>query len=847
MKKTFFLFVLLGLFFLENLSAQNAASAKWNLSTLDSMKVSSTVGTVIGQNETIGVGPNGMVIANYNANGQRLNQGSFGWAQETTQNDLRFIQFNVSPSTGYDLSITNVSFNYGWAGSTTAMKSNVYYSLDNWVTRTQLNSDVGTLVYGNSTGTAYTKTLNVPVASEKTFSLRIYPFWTSSTTTSTTKYAVHNTVEISGITTVSGSSTPLTVNTNAITNITFNSAVSGGNIISDGGSTVTARGVCWNKIGSPTVADNKTVDGSGIGIFSSSITGLTATTKYYVRAYATNSDGTNYGTEVTFTTLDPPMPAFPGAEGFGKYTIGGRCGTVYEVTNLNDDTNPGSLRYAVNQTGPRTIVFRVSGTITLNSDLNISIPYITIAGQTAPGDGICLKKYSLNINTYQAIVRFIRVRLGDETGGESDAMGGRFQHNIIIDHCSISWSEDETLSPYWNDSLTVQWSIISESLYNSSHPKGAHGYGGIWGGNFSTYHHNLLAHHSSRNPRFASGCGVNDFRNNVIYNWGFNSTYGGEARDTSYTGTLMSKINMVANYYKPGPATRSGVVYRIVNPSTRNGLADYGSWYITNNYVYGYPNATSDNWTYGVQGPTASDKLSIKSNEAFTNLSITQQTAETAYESVLKYAGALLPKRDPVDTRVVNEVRNGNATFGGATYSTDSGKNPTGIIDSQTDVGGWPTLSSTTAPVDTDHDGIPDTWETQHGLNPNSVTDGNLKNSEGYTNLELYLNNLVDVGIASSVDDKEVIPTGFKLYDNYPNPFNPSAILSYQLPVAGLVTLKIYDVLGREVATLVNEFQNAGTYHFQFSVHSYQLSSGIYFYTLKAENYFAVKKMILMK
>lgn len=836
----------------EKLSAQSAASVKWNLSTSDSMRVSSTTGNVIGQKEIIGAGSNGMVVANYNSNGQRLNQGSYGWAQETTQNDSRFIQFDIAPSTGYDLSVTNILFNYGWAGSTSAMKSNVYYSIDNWVTRTQLNSDVGVLVYGNSTGTAYAKTLNVLVADGKVFSVRIYPFWASPTTTSTSKYAVHNTVEISGVTTTAGSSTPLTINTSAITNVTFNSAVSGGNIISDGGSSVTARGVCWNTTGNPTLIDNKTVDGSGTGIFTSSISGLTATTKYYVRAYATNSNGTSYGAEINFITLDPPMPAFPGAEGFGKYTIGGRGGKVYEVTNLNDDLNPGSLRYAVNQTGPRTIVFKVSGTITLNSDLNIASPYITIAGQTAPGDGICLKKYSLNINTYQVIIRFLRVRLGDESGGESDAMGGRFQRNIIIDHCSVSWSEDETLSPYWNDSLTVQWCIISESLYNSNHVKGAHGYGGIWGGNYSTYHHNLLAHHSSRNPRFASGCGINDFRNNVIYNWGFNSTYGGEYHEVSDSTKPSSKINMVANYYKPGPATGSGAMrYRIVEPSTRNGLADYGSWYIADNYVYGSSNATAYNWTYGVQEVTEANKLLIKANEPFTNLPITQQTAEAAYESILKYAGAVLPKRDPIDTRIVNEVRNGNATYEGATYklnhSIPDASKVCGIIDSQTDVGGWPTLNSTTPLTDTDADGMPDSWETSHGLNLNDATDGNLKNSEGYTNLELYLNNLAEAGIASPVKSEETIPTKFKLYDNYPNPFNPSTVIRYQLPVAENVTLKVFDILGREVATLVDEYQTAGIYNATFNTHSLQLSSGVYFYTLKTGMYVETKKMMLIK
>jgi pectate lyase len=210
----------------------------------------------------------------------------------------------------------------------------------------------------------------------------------------------------------------------------------------------------------------------------------------------------------------PSIPAFPGAEGYGAMTRGGRGGKVIMVTNLND-TGPGSLRDACETEGPRIVVFTVSGTITLESRLRISNPYITIAGQTAPGEGICIKKYPLSINASEVIIRYIRVRLGDETGDDADAISGRYHKNIILDHVSASWSIDETVSIYYCENVTVQWCLISESLYDAGHVKGAHGYGGIWGSNYSTYHHNLLAHHSSRNPRFASGCGYNDFRNNT--------------------------------------------------------------------------------------------------------------------------------------------------------------------------------------------------------------------------------------------------------------------------------------------------------------------------------------------
>lgn len=221
--------------------------------------------------------------------------------------------------------------------------------------------------------------------------------------------------------------------------------------------------------------------------------------------------------------------ALPAAEGYGKFTKGGRGGVVYEVTNLND-SGEGSLRVAVEAEGPRTVVFKVSGTIDLQSRLEIKNPYITIAGQTAPGDGITLKRYPIMIRADEVIIRYIRVRLGDETGLSDDAISSRYTKNIILDHVSASWSIDETLSIYHCKNITVQWCVISESLYESNHSKGSnHGYVGIWGSDYGTYHHNLIAHHSSRNPRFASGCENTDYRNNVLYNWGYQGCYGGES------------------------------------------------------------------------------------------------------------------------------------------------------------------------------------------------------------------------------------------------------------------------------------------------------------------------------
>tara|TARA_R110001599_G_scaffold323327_3_gene534752 strand:+ start:1968 stop:4463 length:2496 start_codon:yes stop_codon:yes gene_type:complete len=448
-------------------------------------------------------------------------------------------------------------------------------------------------------------------------------------------------------------------------------------------------------------------------------------------------------------TRNETLIAFPGAEGYGKFTRGGRGGDVYEVTNLND-SGPGSLRAAIEAPGPRTVVFRVSGTIDLQGDLVVSNPYLTIAGQTAPGDGITLKRHPLIISADDVIVRYIRVRLGAESGESADAITGMYHKNLMIDHVSASWSVDETVSVYHGENVTLQWSVISESLYESVHQKGgSHGFGGIWGSNFSTYHHNLIAHHSSRNPRFASGSGNVDFRNNVVYNWGYKSTYGGETVQVGHPDTFnYTNINMVANYYKPGPATLPGrVSHQIANPWSRNKADDYGKWYIADNAVGGHPDVTAENWDGGVQPEDGDEYIAgLRLAEPWPAMEIRQQSAEDAYLSVLDKAGASLPGRDAVDARIIAEARNGTATFEGPTYKRDHAVADTtvatGIIDSPSDVGGWPTLNSTPAPADSDHDGMPDDWEREHDLNPQDPTDRNLVASDGYTMLEKYLNSI---------------------------------------------------------------------------------------------------------
>jgi predicted neuraminidase/pectate lyase len=420
--------------------------------------------------------------------------------------------------------------------------------------------------------------------------------------------------------------------------------------------------------------------------------------------------------------------AFPTAEGYGKYSVGGRGGNVYEVTTLNS-SGPGSLGEAIGASGPRTVVFRVSGTI--EGNFNIRNDKITIAGQTAPGDGICIKG-SLKVSANDVIVRYVRVRPNPAVG-EVDAIDGEYHKNIILDHVSASWSSDEVLSLYRNESVTIQWCMIAEACAKFKNGKNTgHRFGGIWGNNYSTYHHNLFAHNDSRNPRWASGSKCNDYRNNVIYNWGYNSCYGGEALEDSDANLSFSTFNMVANYYKAGPATRDNVKRRIAEPGGNDG--GVGSWHVADNYVYGFPDVTANNWL-GIDG-NEYKKLSVP----WDAMPIDQDSPEEAYQAVLEHGGCSLPKRDTVDARIIEEVRSGTSTCGN-----------NGIITTPSDVGGWPNLKSEPAPADTDHDGMPDAWETGRGLNPNDRSDGTKdRDGDGYTNVEEYINGLVTSGASQA-------------------------------------------------------------------------------------------------
>ncbi|HBB93508.1 MAG TPA: hypothetical protein DC042_17745 [Bacteroidales bacterium] len=440
------------------------------------------------------------------------------------------------------------------------------------------------------------------------------------------------------------------------------------------------------------------------------------------------------------------LPAFPGAEGHGKYATGGRGGIVIYVTNLLDDNNPGSLRYAIGQTGARIILFKVSGTIQLKSILNISHGDVTIAGQTAPGDGITLRDYPVVVNTDNVILRFLRFRMGDAAEQEGDALGGRTIKDVIVDHCSMSWSTDECVSFYHNQNFTLQWCIISESLRNSVHDKGAHGYGGIWGGKNASFHHNLLAHHDSRNPRLGEIHGdafaltdLVDLRNNVIYNWHGNSCYGGESMHA----------NIVNCYYKPGPATTKVERIISIDKLTETGFPIsnlWGKFYIDGNSMTGSIRATNDNWTYGVYNQynarytvTQAEKEAMRLAEPLDPGEVTTHVAAMAYEKILQYGGASL-KRDSVDLRILHDVSTGTAA-----YMTGGNGSSGGIIDTQDAVGGWPVLVSLNAPTDTDGDGMPDDWERANGLSPDNPGDARLQSVDGkFPNVEVYINSLVD-------------------------------------------------------------------------------------------------------
>ena len=513
-------------------------------------------------------------------------------------------------------------------------------------------------------------------------------------------------------------------------------------------------------------------------------------------------------------TAQDKLLAFPGAEGGGCYVTGGRGGKVYHVTTLEDDAkNPGSLRYAVDQKGPRTIVFDVAGTIELKSDLVVNNGDLTIAGQTAPGDGICLRNYCFHIKTDNVIVRYIRSRLGDDSGAETDAAWARNQKDIIVDHCSFSWSVDETASFYGVENFTMQWCYITESLAASTHVKGAHGYGGLWGGNKASYHHNLLAHHYSRTPRlvgndeFPEKCLI-DMRNNVIYNWGpVLGCYGGGG----------GSYNFVNNYYKPGPATneKPAIAGRITQAGVDDTFFEHGVFYLSGNrFDYTSPylgskaqqNAkASDEDNYEGLHIVASEyatKDDYIASREFTVRSTTTHTADIAYEKVLRYGGCCL-RRDAIDERVANDVRTGGYSY----VSGDKGSNGStgGLIDAPEDVGGYVEYTATELEMrnklDSDGDGIPDNWEDMYGLDSADPSDALTTHKSGYSWFEYYLSTLVN----SITRECQSLESGILVTENE-NADADWAISSESVAIKGASALRAYDLSGVSCDYVVGDY-----------------------------------------
>ena len=456
------------------------------------------------------------------------------------------------------------------------------------------------------------------------------------------------------------------------------------------------------------------------------------------------------------------IPAFPGAEGGGKYSFGGRGGKVIVVTNLNDD-GPGSFRWACEQGGARIIVFNVAGIIRIKTPVIIRAPYVTIEGQTAPGDGVCIAGETVWINTHDVIIRYMRFRRGETwVGRRDDAIGGNPIGNIMIDHVSATWGLDENMSMYrhmYNDStgktqeeklgtanITIQNSIFAEALDTWNHS-----FGSTLGGENCSFMRNLWANNTGRNPS-VGWHGVFNFVNNVVFNWVHRSIDGGDYR---------AQYNIINNYFKPGPATptNSNVGHRILKPESGRSKLDhhvYGRCYVNGNIMEGFPEITKDNWNGGVQVEelpnTGKFTPYMKWNKPLPMPQLTIMSADDAKDYVLVNAGATLPVRDAVDKRITEQVRTGKiivspdvvaptTQFKHRRAPLDSYK--IGIITDVSQVGGYPEYKGTPY-KDSDNDGLPDEWETKNGFNPKDASDAGKIGKNGYSNIEIYLNSVVN-------------------------------------------------------------------------------------------------------
>jgi pectate lyase len=527
---------------------------------------------------------------------------------------------------------------------------------------------------------------------------------------------------------------------------------------------------------------------------------------------------------LTTSILQGQQLAFPTAGGSGRFATGGRGGDVYEVTNLSN-SGPGSIVDAVSS-GNRTIVFRVSGTIEMGDILLRPKSNTTIAGQTAPGDGICIKGRIYIGTVSNVVIRYIRVRVDAGAANSSgDAIDIASGMNIIIDHVTASYARDEGIScQETSNIITVQWCIISEALTFESHSYGSLVRGDY--GDIKSYHHNLYAHNNNRMPRPGNYTatstdpeGLNfDFRNNVVYNW--------KGNEPGYNADIYatSRYNFIGNVYITGPESS------VKNKAFKESCLDAYGYFADNSYNGVVP---EDQWSLVTFSGFDSAKIATyKSRSYLVPMdSVITTSPSQAKDDVLTSAGASIPQRDTIDRRIVNDVLMGT----GHSIATTADQPE----------GAWPVLNSMPAPADDDHDGMPNDWELTHSLNPNDSTDRNNIGYGGYTQLEVYLNTLTGEIVTNADDFITAVPEQFVLDQNYPNPFNPTTTIKFQIPTLSHVTLKVFDVLGREVSKLVDGIMAPGYKSVRWDAGN--VPSGVYFYQLRAGSFTETRTMLLMK
>lgn len=535
---------------------------------------------------------------------------------------------------------------------------------------------------------------------------------------------------------------------------------------------------------------------------------------------------------------------FPGAEGFGVSTPGGRGGKIIKVTNLHD-SGPGSLRAAIEADGPRIVIFEVAGIIDLHDKLVISDPFITIAGQTAPSDGICIRGEGLLIKTHDVVLRYLRIRPGSIDFGDENEWGAidaitigsdmrEEVYNIVIDHCSLSWSIDEIVG-IWNDShdITIQYCIISEALHDSKHPKGPHGMGMLVGKNATniSIHHNLFAHNYWRNP-LINGETFADFRNNIIYNAG-----GLASHIDKPTSVQSLKINYVGNYVIKGPDTQTK------NELSVNDRAkDHVSIFIENNLGPNVSAETDDNWNMVkvvLDDPTLEpnvNKLSLerRATSEYNIPAILTTDPKDALKSIFQTAGAVFPVRDPIDSKIINDV-----------------KQRTGrIVNNKSSHFDWPGYGYSAIALDSDDDGMPDFWEEKFSLSPHIYDSNGDLDKDGYLNIEEYLNNtdptskLNIINILAGETNKTSHSIDFTLNQNYPNPVSAKSSITFEIPKPSEVYLKIINSKGNLVSDLVNGFMYEGKYEIIWDTNGLPPDSYM-IYLKSGKNIKTVKAVIL--